>query len=72
MGIELGDDVVTQVVNRIDSRYRISSMRTLSGLLLSSLQGVFLNSFAIAWVIEIITGRTKANPFVRFSHEDER
>ena len=67
MGIELGDDVVTQVVNRIDSRYSISSMRTLSGLLLSSLQGVFLNSFAIAWVIEMNKATIHGNA-KKFSH----
>ena len=48
------DDVVMQIVSRESNLHcSVSSIRTLPGLLLSSLKGEFLNSFVIAWVIEI-------------------
>ena len=63
MDIPPYDDVVMQIVSRESNLHcSVSSIRTLPGLLLSSLKGEFLNSFVIAWVIEMSRGHEHFYP----------
>ena len=51
------DDVVMQIVSCDSSLHcSVSFIRTLPGLLLSSLKEEFLKSFVIAWIIEMPGG----------------